>query len=270
MDDLFSARPNAKNNSNGAGAITCSSTSIAGGAPPTSNNSTCSNVHFGLPSSGHFRFPAPASSNIPTIPSSFPSSCAERSVATPPPFPPAIATQRPPSPAIVRAKKTVRFEQDGGEDNSGGVMPLSTCALSQSSRLRSSVTFTTRRRYQRRNSKTPAMLMQSTITATQASPSQSPSRSSPSGRTLSPHASFSSSEVKSSTSTCTASGEIERALLGMMESTSITSKSEASTSEDFDMSGEREQQFEAECSNKRRKVGSWSTCSSFSYVARNS
>ena len=264
MDDLFSARPNAKNNSNGAGAI---STSIASGAPPTSNSS---NMHFGLPSSGHFRFPAPTSSNIPTIPSSFPSSCAERSAATPPPCPPVTATQRPPSPAIVRAKKTVRFELDGGEGNSGGVTPLSTCTLSQTSRLRSSATLTARRRYQRRNSKTPAMLMQSTITATQASPSQSPSRSSPSGRTLPPHASFSSSEVKPSTSTCTASGEIERALLGMMESTSITSKSEASTSEDFDMSGEREQQFEAECSNKRRKVGSWSTCSSFSYVARNS
>lgn len=262
MDDLISARPNAKNNSNGAGAI--SSTSIASAASPTSNSS---NMLFGLPSSGHFRFPAPASSNIPTIPPSFPSSCVERSAAAPPPFPPAIATQRPPSPAIVRAEKTVRFEQDGGEDNSGGVMPLSTYTPSQSSRLCSSVTLTARRRYQRRNSKTPAMLMQS---ATQASQSQSPSRSLPSGRTLSPHASFSSSEVKPSTSTCTASGEIERALLGMMESASITSKSEASTSEDFDMSGEREQQFEAECSNKRRKVGSWSTCSSFSYVARNS
>ena len=266
MDDLFSAR--SKNNSNSAGAI---STSIAGGAPPTSNSS---NVHFGLPSSGHLRFPAPASSTIPTIPSSLPSSCAERSAATPPPFPPAIAIQRPTSPTIVRAKKTVRFEQDDGEGNSGGAMPLSTCTLSQSSRLRSSVPLTARRRYQRRNSKTPAMLMQSsmsTISATQASPSQSPSRSSPSGRTLSSCASFSSSEVKPSTSTCTTSGEIERALLGMMESTSITSKSEANTSEDFDMSGEREQQFEAECSNKRRKVGGWSTCSSFSsYVARNS
>jgi hypothetical protein len=86
---------------------------------------------------------------------------------SPPPSPPFYAAKQPLSSSGATTKRTVRFQQQKDSGGTGGIaVSTSTCnpSCTQSSCFGSAV-HTPRRRYQRRNSKTPAMLMRSMSTS---------------------------------------------------------------------------------------------------------
>jgi hypothetical protein len=128
-----------------------------------------------VPPSCNTEAPAPSSSSPPSWNQTLKLLVAQSSAISlsPPPSPP--ATKRPSATySDGTAKRVVRFEDQQNETVSPSpCIPPTTCAHNS---CRSAVAMTTtRRRYQRRNSKTPAMLMQSMSTshASQPLPSQS-------------------------------------------------------------------------------------------------
>lgn len=207
---------------------------------------------------------------------------------SPPPSPLADVVKGPSSSSSSDAttKKAVRFQI---QQNVSPCIPSTTCRNSTHNSCRSSVVMTTasRRRYQRRNSKTPAMLMQSMSTSHASQPLPSQSKISPefalNSFSFLPSTIISSSNeanpIAGSTkvdapriSTSSAGSNIGAVLLGMNECSSTSACMDASNntvsdcetqriksmpprivSRDFGIGMEQEEQSSGECC-KRRKL----------------